>query len=76
MDVSVEIHCGRCGSANYSMPDGEGDQAPVACNDCGVRLGSIAELKTELLEQAMAHSAEALRKELDRFVQGLSNEAA
>jgi hypothetical protein len=41
-----------------------------------VRLGSIAELKTELLEQAMAHSAEALRKELDRFVQGLSNEAA
>ena len=76
MDVSVEIHCGTCGSANYSMPDGEGDEALVACNDCGTRLGTIAELKTELIEQAMAHSAEALRKELDRFVQGISDEAA
>jgi DNA-directed RNA polymerase subunit RPC12/RpoP len=76
MDVSVEIHCGTCGSANYSMPEGESDQAAVVCNDCGVRLGSIAELKTELLEQATAHSAEALRKELDRFVQGLSDKAA
>jgi hypothetical protein len=76
MDVSVEIHCGTCGSANYSMPEGESDQSSVVCNDCGVRLGSIAELKAELLEQATAHSAEALRKELDRFVQGISDEAA
>ena len=76
MDVSVEIHCGTCGSANYSLPQGEGDEAPVVCNDCGVRLGTIAELKAELLDQALAHSAEALRRELDRFVQGLSDEAA
>ena len=76
MDVSVEIHCSTCGSANYSMPEGEADTATVVCNDCGVKLGSIAALKAELIEQAFAHSAEALRRELDRFVQGLSDEAA
>ena len=64
MDVSVEIHCAACGSANYSLPDGAGDEAPVACNDCGRRLGTLAELQAEMLEQALAHSAEALRRAL------------
>lgn len=73
MDVSVEIHCAACGSANYSLPDGEADEAPVDCNDCGRRLGSIAELKTEMLAQALAHSAEVLRRDLKRI---LDNRAA
>ena len=68
MDVSVEIHCAACGSANYSLPDGGGDAAPVACNDCGRPLGTIAELKAEMLAQALAHSAEALRRDLERFL--------
>lgn len=70
MDVSVEIHCAVCGSANYSLPGGLGDEAPVRCNDCGRELGSIAELKAEMLAQAVAHSAEALRAELDRIAAG------
>ena len=65
MDVSVEIHCAGCGSANYSLPDGASDDAPLLCNDCGRRLGSVAELKAEMLEQAVGHSAEALREQLD-----------
>lgn len=67
MDVSVEVHCGVCGSANYSLPGGAADDAAVRCNDCGAGLGSVAELKTELIEQALAHSAEALRRGLDRL---------
>jgi DNA-directed RNA polymerase subunit RPC12/RpoP len=65
MDVSVEIHCASCGSANYSLPDGEAESGAVACNDCGRRLGSVADLKAEMLEQALAHSAEALRRDLE-----------
>ena len=42
MDVSVEIHCAACGSANYSLPEGAADDGAVACNDCGRRLGSVA----------------------------------
>ena len=68
MDVSVEIHCAACGSANYSLPDGEGDDAAVNCNDCGRRLASIGELKSEMLAQALAHSAEALRRDLERML--------
>ena len=70
MDISVEIHCGGCGSANYSFPGGEADEAAVACNDCGRRLGSVSELKAELFEQARTHSAEALRRDLDRIRDG------
>ncbi len=67
MDVSVEIHCASCGSANYAVPDGTSDEAPVCCNDCGRCLGSVGDLKAEMLTQAIAHSAEALRAELDRI---------
>ena len=65
MDVTVEIHCGTCGSANYSLPDGMGDEAVLVCNDCSDRLGSVADLKKELIAQALARSAEALRRQLD-----------
>lgn len=68
MDVSVEIHCAGCGSANYSLPDGAGDDAAVLCNDCGRRLGSIGDLKAEMMEQLLSHSAEALRRDLERFL--------
>ena len=65
MDVTVEIHCGTCGSANYSLPGGMADEAVLVCNDCSARLGSIAELKQELIAQAFGRSAEALRRQLD-----------
>jgi len=67
MDVSVEIHCAACGSAHYSLPDGQGDGAPVMCDDCGRSLGSVGELKAELLAQAVARSAAALRAEAERL---------
>ncbi|HWT13146.1 MAG TPA: hypothetical protein VN231_10370 [Allosphingosinicella sp.] len=67
MDVSVEIHCGTCGSANFGLPQGVADEAPLECNDCGVRLATVAELKAEMMEQAFARSAEALRRELERL---------
>ena len=65
MDVSVEIHCGTCGSANYSLPEGAGDDAVLRCNDCSDSLGCVGELRVEMMEQALARSAEALRRELE-----------
>ena len=64
MDVSVEIHCEGCGSANYSLA-GEGEAARIRCNDCGADQGSVGELKAELQQAALAQSAEALRRGLD-----------
>ena len=68
MDVSVEIHCETCGSANYSLPDGQADAAPISCNDCGAPQGTIGELRATLLQQVIDHSAEALRRDLDRLL--------
>lgn len=63
MDISLEIHCDRCGSANLSFGDG-GDGAAVRCNDCGLDHGTVGALKEELVEHLLAQSAEALRQNL------------
>jgi uncharacterized Zn finger protein len=67
MDVSVEIHCETCGSANYSLAQGSGDEAPIRCMDCGAQQGTFGALRAALLEQVVGHSAEALRLDLDRL---------
>ena len=67
MDVSVEIHCESCGSANYSLPEGVAEDAPILCNDCGADQGSVADLKAVLIAQAVDHSAESLRRGLDKL---------
>lgn len=59
--MSVEINCENCGSANYSLPAGEGDDGNVLCNDCGADQGTLGALKAAMLESVVAHSAEALR---------------
>ena len=69
MDVSVEIHCETCGIANYSLPDGTGDDAAIRCNDCGAPQGTIGDLRAALMEQVIDHSAEALRRDLDRLLE-------
>ena len=71
MDVSVEIHCEACGSANYSLPADAGDEAPIRCNDCGAEQGTLGALKAALAAQAIAQSAEALRRDLDRLDNGV-----
>ncbi len=67
MDVSVEIHCDRCGSANFSLPDGAAEEGLLLCNDCGETLGTFAQLKAELASCAVEHSSEALRSGLERL---------
>ena len=67
MDVSVELHCDMCGSANLSLPAAGDETGEIACNDCGERHGTLAGLREELLACALRHSAEALRSDLDRL---------
>lgn len=66
MDVSIEVHCATCGSANYSLPSGLEPNSPILCNDCGRQMGTMAALHDELLDQVAAHSADALRRDLNR----------
>ena len=65
MDVTVEINCEACGSANYSLAGGETDEAAILCNDCGAAQGSLGELKTAMAQRVIDQSAEALRSRLE-----------
>lgn len=67
MDVTVEINCEACGSANYSLPEGAGEDAPILCNDCGADQGSVAELRAALAARALEQSAESLRRDVERL---------
>lgn len=64
MDVSVEINCELCGSANYSLARDATDETELACNDCGAVQGSLGALKAALLDCVREHSAEAQRARL------------
>lgn len=67
MDISLEIHCETCGSANYSLPAGSGGDAPILCMDCGADQGSVGALMAELSARALDQSAESLRLDLERL---------
>lgn len=64
MDISVELHCDRCGSANLSLPPPQDDAGLIRCNDCGQTLGTLADLRAGLIACAFAQSAETLRSNL------------
>jgi len=66
MDISLELHCDKCGSANLAFPAEAAGGDRISCNDCGDDQGSLAELREELLAAALAQSSEALRRGLDR----------
>lgn len=65
MDVSVEINCDICGSANYSLPADAADEGMILCNDCGADQGSLGQLKAALIACVAEQSAEALRRKLE-----------
>ena len=66
MDVSVEIHCETCGSANYSLPDGAPTTRRSAATIAAPPRARSAS-SGALLEQAIDQSAEALRGDLDKL---------
>ena len=68
MDVSVEIHCEACGSANYSLPERQRRRRADPLQRLRRRPGHVGELKAALIAQALDHSAEALRRDLDRLL--------
>jgi hypothetical protein len=67
MDITVELHCEKCGSANLSLPPREDEAGAIACNDCGEANGTLGELRDELFECALQQGAEAKREGLGRL---------
>lgn len=64
MDVTVELHCDKCGSANLSLPPPDQVTSSIGCNDCGADHGSLDSLHQELIASAQRLSAQALREQI------------
>ena len=67
MDVTVELHCEKCGSANLTLPPAEDETSAIVCNDCSEENGTLAELKADLFACALQQSSQALREGLERL---------
>ena len=67
MDVTLELHCDKCGSANLTMPETDEDESAIACNDCSETHGTFGTLKAELIACALAHSSQAQRRALNNL---------
>lgn|GEM_PF-1668126 len=67
MDITVELHCDKCGSANLSLPAADGAGEAIACNDCGETHGTLAGLREDLFACALEQSSQKLREGLERI---------
>lgn len=46
--LKIDLSCGACGSNRIDIPAQAQDDGPVLCGDCGHRLGSLGDLKSQV----------------------------
>jgi DNA-directed RNA polymerase subunit RPC12/RpoP len=55
--VRIELNCAQCGKNRFNLEQGVADHAVVSCQDCGHRIGTIAELKERVAAEVLKRSA-------------------
>jgi DNA-directed RNA polymerase subunit RPC12/RpoP len=55
--VRIELNCAQCGKNRFNLEQGVADHAIVSCQDCGHRIGTIAELKERVAAEVLKRSA-------------------
>jgi hypothetical protein len=53
--MKIELTCKSCGENRFSFPEGNDDDSPVNCVECGHALGTLGSLKV-LIERAVMDS--------------------
>ena len=54
--MTPDLRCLRCGSNRFAYPASSSDETPIFCEDCGRRVGTLAEWK-ESMAQSEARAA-------------------
>ena len=54
--MRIELACAVCGKNRFAFPEKGGDEAIVACDDCGHVVGNMGELKQAFAEAVMTKS--------------------
>jgi uncharacterized Zn finger protein len=54
--VRIELTCNVCGKNRFAFPAGGGDDAIVACEECGHVVGSMGDLKQAFAEAVITRT--------------------
>ena len=49
--MRVELACSKCGGNRFKYPLALENDAVITCEDCGHRVGTVAEVQHKLIEQ-------------------------
>ncbi len=52
--MRIELACKVCGKNRFAFPEGGGDEAVVACEDCGHVVGTMGDLKQAVAAAVVA----------------------
>lgn len=55
--MRIDLNCAECGSNRFSLDKGNDDDANIRCEDCGRKIGTLAELKAKIAEEVMKRSS-------------------
>jgi uncharacterized Zn finger protein len=49
--MKIELSCRECGSNNFSLNEASDDHSVIKCRECGHVVGTLAELKQQVVRQ-------------------------
>lgn len=55
--MEIKLSCDVCNSSRFILDSGMGDDALIACDDCGHEMGTLGELKDALGREILRQCA-------------------
>jgi len=56
--MRVDLSCAVCGNNRFSLSEADKDTSMVWCEDCGHKMGTLAELKQRMADEVLKRAAE------------------
>ena len=57
--MDIELKCAECGSNRFTLCRFDDDNTDIECEDCGHKIGTMAELKSRLADEVMKRATNA-----------------
>jgi DNA-directed RNA polymerase subunit RPC12/RpoP len=54
--MRIDLNCAECGSNRFTLDKHSEDDAHVECEDCGHKIGTLADLKERVSAFVLSHS--------------------
>jgi len=54
--MRVDLKCAQCGGNSFALDGTKADSSLIECDDCGHRIGTLAELKERVAAEVINNS--------------------